>query len=169
MSYYRLNLLSVLVVDDDPDICALINDLLRALGFGRCLTAVHGEVAMAILADSEAAPIDLVITEIAMEPGDGGDLLQWIRRSLKSPNRFMPVVLMTGQTEMEAMLRMRDLGVTEVLAKPLSLDRLCSVIDGLIASPRRFVESGRYFGPDRRRLEIPYRGGERRDLAEEAT
>ena len=125
MSYYRLNLLSVLVVDDDPDICALINDLLRALGFGRCLTAVNGEVAMAILADSEAKPIDLVITEIAMEPGDGGDLLQWIRRSLKSPNRFMPVVLMTGQTEMEAMLRMRDLGVTEVLAKPLSLDRLC--------------------------------------------
>ena len=169
MSYYRLNLLSALVVDDDPDICALINDLLRALGFGRCLTAVNGEVAMAILADSEATPIDLVITEIAMEPGDGGDLLQWIRRSLKSPNRFMPVVLMTGQTEMEAMLRMRDLGVTEVLAKPLSLDRLCSVIDGLIASPRRFVESGRYFGPDRRRLEIPYRGGERRDLAEEKT
>ena len=169
MSYYRLNLLSILVVDDDPDICALINDLLRALGFGRCLTAVNGEVAMAILADSEATPIDLVITEIAMEPGDGGDLLQWIRRSLKSPNRFMPVVLMTGQTEMEAMLRMRDLGVTEVLAKPLSLDRLCSVIDGLIASPRRFVESGRYFGPDRRRLEIPYRGGERRDLAEEKT
>jgi DNA-binding response OmpR family regulator len=169
MSYYRLNLLSVLVVDDDPDICALINDLLRALGFGRCLTAVNGEVAMAILADSEATPIELVITEIAMEPGDGGDLLQWIRRSLKSPNRFMPVVLMTGQTEMEAMLRMRDLGVTEVLAKPLSLDRLCSVIDGLIASPRRFVESGRYFGPDRRRLEIPYRGGERRDLAEEMT
>ena len=165
MSYYRLNLLSVLVVDDDPDICALINEL----GFGRCLTAVNGEVAMAILADSEATPIDLVITEIAMEPGDGGDLLQWIRRSLKSPNRFMPVVLMTGQTEMEAMLRMRDLGVTEVLAKPLSLDRLCSVIDGLIASPRRFVESGRYFGPDRRRLEIPYRGGERRDLAEEKT
>ena len=73
MSYYRLNLLSVLVVDDDPDICALINDLLRALGFGRCLTAVNGEVAMAILADSEATPIDLVITEIAMEPGDGGD------------------------------------------------------------------------------------------------
>jgi hypothetical protein len=70
---------------------------------------------------------------------------------------------------MEAMLRMRDLGVTEVLAKPLSLDRLYSVIDGLIANPRRFVESGRYFGPDRRRLEIPYRGGERRDMEVEET
>jgi DNA-binding response OmpR family regulator len=169
MSYYRLDLLSVLVVDDDPDITALVGDLLGALGFGRCLTAVNGEVAMTILADTENTPVDLVITEIAMEPGDGGDLLQWIRRSLKSPNRFMPVILMSGHTDMEAMLRMRDLGVTEVLAKPLSLDRLYSVIDGLIASPRRFVESGRYFGPDRRRLEIPYRGGERRDMEAEET
>jgi hypothetical protein len=62
---------------------------------------------------------------------------------------------------------MRDLGISEVLAKPVSLDSLCNLIDGLIAKPRQFVESGRYFGPDRRRREIPYRGGERRHLVEE--
>jgi len=167
MGYFQLRNLTVLVVDDDADTSALICDLLDALGFGKCLAAANGEVAKTILGDPRTIPVDLVITDFAMEPGDGAELLQWIRRDPDSPDRFVPVVLMTGLTDMDALVRMRDLGVSEVLAKPISLDSLCNLIDGLIAKPRRFVESGRYFGPDRRRREIPYRGGERRHLVEE--
>jgi len=169
MSYFRLSTLAVLIVDDDPDITALMSDILGALGFGRCLTASNGEVAKALLADPATGPVDLVITDFAMEPGDGAELLQWIRRDPMSPNRFLPVVLMTGLTDMDAFRRMRDLGVSEVLVKPLSLDRLCALVDGLVAEPRRFVESSRYFGPDRRRREMPFRGGERRRVIEEST
>jgi CheY-like chemotaxis protein len=167
--HYRLDNLNVMIVDDDPNIAALMCDLLGALGIGKTLAAPNGEVARRILSERDHGQVDLVFTDYAMDPGNGADLLEWIRRGADSPNRFMPVVLMTGHTDVETMLRMRNLGITGVLAKPISLQSLCRLLTGLIEAAPRFVETGRYFGPDRRRREVPYRGGERRGLAEERT
>jgi CheY-like chemotaxis protein len=167
MRHYRLDRLSVLVVDEDPNFVALMCDLLGALGIGKTLAAPNGEVARRILSERDHGTMDLVFTDFTMDPGNGAGLLEWIRRGADSPNRFMPVVLLTGHTEVETILRMRNLGVTGVLAKPISLQSLCLLLAGLIEAAPRFVEAGRYFGPDRRHREVPYRGGERRDLAEE--
>ena len=49
-----------------------------------------------------------------------------------------------------------------MLAKPVSgtslASRICSVID----SARSFVRAADYFGPDRRRHDVPFKGMERR-------
>ncbi|MDP6350969.1 MAG: response regulator [Alphaproteobacteria bacterium] len=162
MSELRLNYLKVLVVDDNRSMLFLISDLLRALGVGNIITATNGAEAIQILIDQAAAPVDIVITDISMEPVDGAELLEWVRKNPKSANRFMPVIVLTGHTELARIVQMRDLGATEILAKPVTVMGLSNRMVTVIDRPRRFVEIESYFGPDRRRRTVPYSGDDRR-------
>ncbi len=162
MAELRLNYLKVLVVDDNRSMLFLISDLLRAMGVGTVITATNGAEAIQVLIDQAAAPADIVITDMSMEPIDGAGLLKWIRQDPKSVNRFLPVIVLTGHTELARIVQMRDLGATEILAKPVTVMGLSNRMVTVIDRPRRFVETEAYFGPDRRRRMVPYSGEERR-------
>jgi two-component system, chemotaxis family, chemotaxis protein CheY len=57
----------------------------------------------------------------------------------------------------------RDAGVTEFLAKPISAKALYQRIVNVVVSPRPFIKTKSYFGPDRRRNTTnAYIGPERR-------
>ncbi len=59
----------------------------------------------------------------------------------------------------------RNAGVDDFLAKPISAKSLLSRIMAVLGEPRKFIRSGDYFGPDRRRKDSPsYRGAERRKV-----
>jgi DNA-binding response OmpR family regulator len=59
-------------------------------------------------------------------------------------------------------LQARDAGVTEFMAKPVSVKALCARINAIIDSPRPFIRASGYFGPDRRRRALPFNGPDRR-------
>lgn len=106
---------------------------------------------------------DIVITDWAMEPLDGLDFVRLVRKGADSPNPYVPIILLTGHTEMHRVLEARDAGVNEILAKPISIKSLYSRIVAVIDTPRPFVKSKTYFGPCRRRYQDPnYKGPERR-------
>ena len=50
----------------------------------------------------------------------------------------------------------------ETLVKPISGTKLASRICQVIDSPRPFIDVIGYFGPDRRRQAVPFRGRDRR-------
>lgn len=166
MNTYRFNYLKVLVVDDNRNMTLLVSELLHALGVGDVVTAPNGEDAIEKMIESSSNPFDIVIADLNMEPVTGAEFLKWIRREDASPNRFVPFILLTGHTELQKITLMRDLGVTEVLAKPISVSSLSNRLLSVIDRPRRFVESSDYFGPDRRRRSLPFPGPERRRSAE---
>jgi hypothetical protein len=57
----------------------------------------------------------------------------------------------------------RDLGVTDVLTVPISPRTLASKLDTATHSPRPFIVSAEFFGPDRRARTRPaFHGAERR-------
>lgn len=94
---------------------------------------------------------DLVITDWLMEPDDGLDLVRMIRKNEGSPNKFVPVILMTGYSDKTRVESARDLGVTEFLMKPYSARDMYARIVQIVEKPRQFVDTGEFFGPDRRR------------------
>jgi hypothetical protein len=60
-------------------------------------------------------------------------------------------------------IKARDAGVTEFLAKPISAKALYNRILHIILNPRPFIKTETYFGPDRRRnVNAKYSGPERR-------
>ncbi len=94
---------------------------------------------------------DIILTEGKMAPLDGLDFVRLIRKGEDSPNPYLPIILLTGYTELERVTEARDAGVTEILAKPISIEALHSRIVSIIEKPRPFIKAKHYFGPDRRR------------------
>ena len=79
-----------------------------------------------------------------------------------SPNPFVPIVMLTGHTELVKVIEARDSGVHEFLAKPISARSLYARIRIIIEKPREFIKTKSYFGPDRRRNDAEYKGSVRR-------
>ncbi len=94
---------------------------------------------------------DMVITDWLMEPKDGLDFIRMIRRREDSPNKYVPVILMTGYSDQPRVETARDMGVTEFLMKPYSARDMYARIVQVVEKPRQFVDTGEFFGPDRRR------------------
>jgi DNA-binding response OmpR family regulator len=82
---------------------------------------------------------------------DGIEFVRKIRRAPESPNRCVPILMVTGHTERSRIEAGRDAGVTEFLAKPFTAQSLVGRIAKLVERPRLFVQCEAYFGPDRRR------------------
>ncbi|MBP8247648.1 MAG: response regulator [Phenylobacterium sp.] len=162
----RLEVLKVLIVDDNHHMRVLLSEVLRAVGLQNIYEAGDGAEA---LQQMRAHPIDIVMTDLAMEPLDGIDFVRLLRNSPDSPNQMAPVIMITGHSTMRRISEARDVGVNEFLAKPLTargvLDRLQKIID----HPRPYVRTDDYFGPDRRRKVDPNYDGPRRRSADGPT
>ncbi len=161
---YDLQRLSVLVVDDNDFARSLLADVLMALKVGQIWRAKDGAEAIKFLAGGVPgqSPADLVFTDLMMPQLDGMMLLRWIRLHPESPDRFLPVVVLSGVVDPGRLRQCRNLGATEILAKPFSIGTIISRLTSVIEHPRPYVQSLDYFGPDRRRMDNQYPGSERR-------
>lgn len=157
----RLDLVSILVVEDAVFIRSLLVGMLRALGVGSVHVARDGADAAAFLEERAAnlppgaSPVDITLTDLMMPNIDGMTLLRWIRRSPRSSDRFLPVVMLSGAADRRFVEEARDLGVTEFMAKPFTAAGVGDRLMRVLARPRRFVLCNGYFGPDRRRSAKP--------------
>lgn len=157
---YQLEGLRILIVDDNAHIRQLLRTILYAVGIRAIDVAEDGITGFDSFCRLE---YDLVFTDYEMEPISGLDLVDMIRTSRKSPNPYVPVVMISSYSDGERVQAARDHGVTEFLAKPFTVDVLMSRLESVIEEPRPFVRTDSYFGPDRRRKQDPrYTGPERR-------
>ena len=152
--------LTILVAEDNKPMRSLLRDILEALGVGTILEAADGKAAITQLG---AHAVDIVILDWNMEPMDGMELTRQIRTSPESPDQFVPIIMLSGHTERTRVLAARDAGVTEFMAKPVSVKALCTRINAIIDAPRPFIRTNGYFGPDRRRRVLPFNGPDRRN------
>ncbi len=174
MANYNFDRFTVLVVDENSYMRSLMTMALKALGIGTVKTAKDGGDAIDLLRLMEQNPmkagmlsVDIVFSAWDMSPVDGMMLLRWIRRHKESPDRFIPFVMVTGHAEPDNIREMRDMGVTEVLAMPFSVNGVASRLLQVVDRPRQFVHTSDYFGPDRRRQNIPSGLPERRVLTDD--
>ena len=86
-----------------------------------------------------------------MENDTCEDFLRAVRQNPKHHFRMVPIVLVTGYTEIQRIHLARDLGINEFIVKPISAKSLHARLVKLIENPRKFYMSQTYFGPDRRR------------------
>jgi CheY-like chemotaxis protein len=161
----RFKLLKILVVDDNPHMRTIVCEVLRAIGVRDLYEASNGDEAMHKL---RAYPVDILLTDLAMEPTDGIELVRRLRTTQDSPNQMLPVIMISGHASERRVKEARDAGVNEFLAKPITvrgvLERIAEVID----HARPYVRCETYFGPDRRRHDDAAYLGERRRSTDDA-
>lgn len=152
----RFELLKVLLVDDNHHMRVLLVEILRAIGVRNVYESCDGAEALQLM---RGANIDIVITDLTMQPLDGIDFVKLLRNSPDSPNTMAPVIMITGHSTQRHVEEARDAGVNEFLTKPVTargvIDRICEVVD----NSRPFVRAPHYFGPDRRRRADPLFNG----------
>ena len=158
---YQMHKISVLIVEDNLPMLEITKSLLLTFGVGHVITAQNGEIGFKRFCELNP---DIVIADWMMKPIDGISLTRIIRNDPKSPNPYVPVILMTGFSERRRVFQARDAGVTEFLVKPFNARDLYKRIVQVIERPRQFVKATDFFGPDRRRRSRgPYEGPMRRD------
>lgn len=153
--------INFLIVDPNRLMGTMIRDVLVTLDAHHIDRARNFDGAVAILRQGR---IDVLITEWDLQAEQNGmDLVSWLRNDPASPNRLMPVIMMTANSEIEYVVRARDAGVNEFVAKPYTVQSFYTRLAAAIARPRQFVRVDGYFGPDRRRKrDEAYGGPERR-------
>lgn len=119
---------SVLVVDDDPDIRLTLAEILEDEGYS-VATAGNGIEALAAL--QEVRP-RLILLDLSMPRMDG---TEFRRRQLSDPAiAAIPTVVITAAGQVRD--RLAPLGISETLIKPLNMDRLLALV-GRYCTPAR--------------------------------
>ena len=158
MATYDFDRFNIFLVEDNTYIRRTMEDLLKTLGFGRVITAESGADAiqhLKTMSDGKkmvgSLALDIIISDLVMSPVNGLLLVRWVRSAKESTNRMIPFIMLSGAADHEYVRAARDLGATEFLAKPFSVESVYKKILEVVDFPRQFVTTQKYFGPDRRR------------------
>ena len=119
----------ILVVDDDPGICASLSAFLGRAGF-QVSTAGDGEEALQAL---ERNPPDLLVMDVLMPRLDGRETLRRLRRA----GNWIPVILLTQVGEAAERAMALEEGADDYLNKPFEAHELAARIRAVLrrASP----------------------------------
>jgi CheY-like chemotaxis protein len=119
----------LLVVDDDPDIRALMSEALAFHGY-QIFTAVNGQEALDQVAQCEP---DLLLLDIKMPGIDGYEVIRRLKG--QEATRSIPIIVITASPVDKDRDRIRVLGMgaTQYITKPLSIESLVREIKKAIA------------------------------------
>lgn len=126
----------VLVVDDEADIRALIQEILSEEGYGVTVAANAAEARSARGADK----FDLILLDIWMPDTDGITLL---REWSENGDLSCPVVIMSGHGTVDTAVEATRLGAHDFIEKPLSLAKLLRTVEGALESAGKQATTGR--------------------------
>lgn len=135
----RLRGLSALVVEDSRATRNIIAHTLRDYGM-HVFEAEDGAQGEAVLRQFGSS-LDVVITDHDMPVMNGMELCRRIRTVLGYP--WMPVIFLSGMTEMSYVLAMFEAGATDCLSKPFTRDELVARISVHAESQRLHQQHAR--------------------------
>lgn len=118
----------ILIVDDDPDIQALLKKRLEFGGFA-CDSAFTIESALKKMGEENP---NLVILDLGFSGADGTAFLKNVHQWLPKNHRAPSVIVLSGHHEQDIVEYVMDLGATAFLKKPFDPDVLLSMVNGYI-------------------------------------
>ena len=117
---------TVLVVDDEPSVRAIVAQMLTVMGL-QAVFAADGREGVAKFRP-DPARFTLVLLDLTMPHMDGAETFAELRKMRAG----VRVVLMSGFNEQEALMRFAGKGITSFIQKPFTLDSLRTVIRSVL-------------------------------------
>ena len=112
----------ILVVDDDREYLRLVESIVAPTGID-VHYATSGEEAVGVLKEGSFATM---VTDLNMSGMDGFEL----SKVAKELSPALVIVMVTGDTSPRVLHRAAAAGISEVLAKPISLGRFLAIVGG---------------------------------------
>ena len=122
--------MAILVVDDDPVQCRLLEGMLQKFGY-EPITLDNGDAALALLTGPDGARIDCVILDLVMPNLDGLGVLARLRQAAIT----VPVIVQTAHGGIDNVVSAMRAGAVDFVVKPAGAERmLVSLRNALNAS-----------------------------------
>ncbi len=112
---------SVLYVDDDPDICVVVQAALTLIGGLVVDVASSGEMAIGLALQGQP---DLILMDVMMPGLDGPSTLRRLRAEPRTA--LIPIIFLTAKVLPGELAQLLQLGALGVIAKPFDPAHLCA-------------------------------------------
>ncbi|PUE29570.1 two-component system response regulator KdpE [Limnohabitans sp. Jir61] len=112
--------LKVLLVEDDRDLRQTLRDALSVEGYEVVASGSSAD-ASAVLRNTMASgsPLDLLVLDLGLPDGDGGDLLRSVRAQYA-----LPILIISARHDDANKVALLDAGADDYLVKPFSISEL---------------------------------------------
>ena len=117
---------TILIVEDDPDIAALIAHFLEKAGFGSETVSDGGRA----LGRAREAPPDLVILDLMLPGLSGLEVCRALRSGEKTAQ--VPIIMLTARGEESERIFGLDVGADDYMVKPFSPNELMARVRALL-------------------------------------
>ncbi|MHC5247658.1 response regulator transcription factor [Enterococcus sp. HY326] len=121
-------MITILIVEDDENLNALYQSVLKTAGF-KILSANNGEEALTVL---EEHHVDLIITDIMMPEMDGFELAKELRQS----GFELPILVITAKESYEDKRKGFGIGVDDYMVKPIDVNEMVLRVEALLRRAR---------------------------------
>jgi DNA-binding NtrC family response regulator len=111
--------MTILIVDDDPVQCRLLEGMLHKFEY-ETLTRDSGDAALTLLAGADGARIDCVILDLVMPNLDGMGVLAKMRQAAIN----VPVIVQTAHGGIDNVVSAMRAGAVDFVVKPVGAERL---------------------------------------------
>ena len=108
----------ILIVDDEPSIGEIVASILGREGYETRVVTNGFECVDLVIAE----PFDLLLLDIGMPEMDGFQVCEAL--TVHQAARRLPIILLTGRTDLETRVSGMHHGVTEFLTKPINRHEL---------------------------------------------
>jgi diguanylate cyclase (GGDEF)-like protein len=123
----------ILIVDDDDDALSLLRMVLQREGYA--VETAHGGLEALAIADERQFAV--VLSDLSMASGDGFTLVAQLR---KRGLHDGPVILMSGEDQVDRRVRGFDLGADDFLPKPVQVPELLARLRAHLRRAKRHDE-----------------------------
>jgi len=123
-------LAKILLIDDDPQILDLLQDVLTEAGH-ECCCAANGAIGFKAL---EESPFDLVVTDLIMPVAEGLETIMKIR----SYGNHVPILAISGGIPWmpdDFLPMAKSLGADRTLSKPFEIGKFLQLVQELLGGP----------------------------------
>ena len=113
----------ILIIDDNTDIRNIINDLIIDAGFKTRVAANYNQA----LNEIDKKLPDVAIIDVKLDKGDNDGLE--LMSHIKTKNKNIPVIIITGHANVEMAIRALKNGAFEFIEKPFNQERLLNFVN----------------------------------------
>jgi two-component system response regulator PilR (NtrC family) len=117
----------VLIIDDEPDICELIEITLSRMGLNS-RSAMNIADALNLI---EAEHFDLCLTDMRLPDGDGIEMVKYVQKN--HPN--IPIAVITAHGNMELAVNALKAGAFDFVSKPVDIQILRNLVSSATTLP----------------------------------
>lgn len=124
---------SILIVDDDVNLCTVLREELLEIGY--TAYSVNGADAAFKFLES-GCPVDLILLDLKMPGKDGF----WVLETLKARQFNIKVIVLTAYADVKSAIDSAKLGASDFISKPYDLDELLITIRKVLQKEKEYED-----------------------------